>query len=122
MGCICQTSGESRRPLQCRSTPPIRLRSTSCVSVTDRLDLPLSMRQEDTKMPTDHRGPQSHEKITIFHKTDGAVEVFPVDANDCVRRHPKVWSREPWNAAQAGHGRVKRLAQGASEFAPDQEN
>jgi hypothetical protein len=59
-------------------------------------------------------GLQSHNKVVVYHKTDGAVEMAPIDANAAVQGHPAEWSRTPWKPSQAGHGKTRRVPAGGS--------
>lgn len=44
------------------------------------------------------------DKVTIYHKKDGAAEMFAIDANHALRKHPAEWSQEPWSKAAAPTG------------------
>jgi len=64
---------------------------------------------------TDH-GLQSHHKVVGYHRETGAHEMFPLDANDAVQRHPDVWSLKPWKRGQDEHGKAKRLPAGGTHY------
>jgi hypothetical protein len=42
---------------------------------------------------------------TAFHVTDGPVEMYGVDANHAVSRHPDEWSLTPWDPQTAAEAR-----------------
>jgi hypothetical protein len=39
-------------------------------------------------------------KVTIYHKEQGAVEMWAVDANNALRSHSAEWSQKPWAKAE----------------------
>ena len=41
------------------------------------------------------------EKRTIYHKEDGPVEMWAIDANNALRSHSKEWSPNPWPKKEA---------------------
>lgn len=50
------------------------------------------------------------EKRTIYHKEDGPVEMWAIDANNALRNHSKEWSSEPWPAEKKAKEPVKEPA------------
>lgn len=46
--------------------------------------------------------------VIAYHKTDGPVEMYTINAREAVTNHPDEWSFQPWTKRQASD-EVERL-------------